>query len=57
MRKLGLIAGGGELPVRLANQCEAAGRPLFVIRLKGMADAKMAAFDGADLGIAELGTV
>jgi DUF1009 family protein len=55
MRKLGLIAGGGELPVRLARQCESAGRPLFVIRLKGMADPMMAAFDGADLGIAELG--
>ena len=55
MRKLGLIAGGGELPIRLARQCEAAGRPLFVIRLKGIADATMQVFDGADLGIAELG--
>lgn len=55
MRKLGLIAGGGELPVRLARQCVIASRPLFVIRLKGMADAGLQAFEGADIGIAELG--
>jgi len=55
MRKLGLIAGAGELPVRLARQCQAVGRPLFVIRLKGMADAAMSQFEGADVGIAELG--
>jgi DUF1009 family protein len=55
LRKLGLIAGGGDLPVRLARQCQAVGRPLFVLRLKGMADPEMAAFDGADVGIAELG--
>ena len=53
MRKLGLIAGGGDLPVRLARQCQAVGRPLFVLRLKGMADPELAAFDGADVGIAE----
>lgn len=55
MRKLGLIAGGGELPIRLARQCQAAGRPLFVIRLKGMADPALEAFDGLDAGIAEFG--
>ena len=55
MKKLGLIAGGGELPVRLARQCVTSGRPLFVLRLKGMADPELAAFDGADVGIAELG--
>ena len=55
MGKLGLIAGGGELPIRLARQCLATGRPLYVLRLKGMADPEMAAFDGVDVGIAELG--
>lgn len=54
-RKLGLVAGGGALPVRLARQCQAAGRPLFVVRLKGMADPALAAFDGVEAGIAELG--
>jgi DUF1009 family protein len=55
MRKLGLIAGGGALPVTLALQCQAVGRPVFVIRLKGIADAAMLPFDGADVGLAELG--
>ena len=55
LRKLGLIAGGGDLPVRLAGQCQAVGRPLFVLRLKGMADPALQAFDGAEAGIAELG--
>jgi DUF1009 family protein len=55
MRKLGLIAGGGELPVRLARQCIATGRPVFVVRLKGIAGAAMTDFDGADIGLAEIG--
>ena len=55
MRKLGLIAGGGDLPVRLARQCQAVGRPVFVIRLKGMADPALQAFDGVEAGIAEFG--
>jgi DUF1009 family protein len=55
LRKLGLIAGGGDLPIRLARQCQAAGRPLFVIRLKGMADPTLEVFDGIEAGIAEFG--
>ena len=55
MRKLGLIAGGGELPNVLAARCVAAERPLFVARLRGFADASLACFPGADVGIAELG--
>jgi DUF1009 family protein len=55
MRKLGLIAGGGALPITLARQCQTVGRPYFVVRLKGIADAAMAEFPGADIGLAELG--
>jgi DUF1009 family protein len=55
MRKLGLIAGGGALPLSLAARCAATGRPLFVVRLKGMADAELAQYGGADIGIAEIG--
>ena len=55
MHKLGLLAGGGELPITLAKQCRAAGRPLFVIRLKGIADEGLREFEGADIGIAEIG--
>lgn len=56
--KLGLVAGGGALPILLAQKCRAAGRPLFVVRLKGFADdAALAGFDGAAAGVAELGRI
>jgi hypothetical protein len=55
MRKLGLIAGGGSLPVEIAEHCERSGRPLFVIRLKGFAGAGLDQFTGAEVGLAELG--
>jgi DUF1009 family protein len=57
MRKLGLIAGGGPLPITLAEHCRAAGRPFHIIRLRGFADAAMARFEGDEAGIAELGKV
>jgi DUF1009 family protein len=55
MKKLGLIAGGGTLPVEIAEHCEQAGRPLFVIRLKGFAGLELGPYAGAEVGIAELG--
>ena len=55
MNKLGLIAGGGALPVEIAQHCERSGRPLFVIRLKGFAGTGLAPYAGAEVGLAELG--
>jgi DUF1009 family protein len=55
MQKLGLIAGGGSLPVEIADHCERSGRPVFVIRLKGFAGSELAPYAGAEVGIAELG--
>lgn len=55
MRKLGLIAGGGGLPVEIAEHCERSGRPLFVVRLKGFAGEGLARHAGAEVGVAELG--
>lgn len=55
--KLGLIAGAGGLPVELARACDAAGRSIFVIRLKGMADPALNAWPGQDIEIAKLGAV
>ncbi|MDP3856017.1 LpxI family protein [Phenylobacterium sp.] len=55
MQKLGLIAGGGTLPVEIAEHCQQAGRPFFIVRLKGFAGAEIARFPGADIGVAELG--
>jgi DUF1009 family protein len=53
--KLGLIAGGGDLPLRLAQRAKDEGRPLFVLRLKGFAEEPLAAFEGGEAGLAELG--
>jgi DUF1009 family protein len=55
VRKLGLIAGGGALPLAIATHCRAVGRPVFVVRLRGFAGPELAGFDGADAGIAEFG--
>jgi DUF1009 family protein len=55
MRKLGLIAGGGTLPVEIAQHCERSGRPVFVIRLKGFAGVELAPYAGAEVGLAEVG--
>lgn len=55
MIKLGLIAGGGSLPVEIAEHCQRSGRPLFVIRLKGFAGAGLEPYAGAEVGLAELG--
>ncbi len=53
--KLGLIAGGGTLPVEIAQHCEQAGREVFIARLKGFAGPDLEAFPGADVGLAEVG--
>ncbi|MFZ5617739.1 MAG: DUF1009 domain-containing protein, partial [Pseudomonadota bacterium] len=50
-RKLGIVAGAGVLPRRLA---EAAGAP-FVVRLAGIADEDFSPFANAECGIAEVG--
>lgn len=57
MSKLGLIAGGGALPLSVAARCEAEGRPVFVIRLTGFADPHLARYPGVDAGMAEIGRV
>ena len=53
--RLGLIAGGGALPLAIAARCEAEGRSLFVIRLTGFADPHLVRYPGVDIGMAELG--
>ena len=55
--KLGLIAGGGALPLSVAARCEAEGRPVFVVRLAGFADPHLARYPGVDAGLAEIGRV
>jgi DUF1009 family protein len=57
LRKLGLIAGGGGLPLTLAEHCQRTGRPYFVIRLRGFADPPLEAHPGEVAGIAEIGRI
>jgi len=53
--KIGLIAGGGELPIALAELCRLSRRPYYVLRLAGMAQPVLSAHPGVEIGIAELG--
>jgi DUF1009 family protein len=53
---LGIIAGGGELPLAIARASEADGRSVFVLGLAGMAAAAdVAAFPHAFVSLGELG--
>jgi DUF1009 family protein len=51
-RKLGIIAAGGDLPLALAEQCQALGKPYFVARVTPFADEALAAHPSSahDLG-------
>lgn len=53
--KLGLIAGGGELPVLLAEHLKASGNPYFVARVTPYADAALEAHPGVTLGLGAMG--
>ncbi len=55
--KLGLIAGGGDLPQAVAQRCEAEGRDLYVVRLEGFADPHLARWPGDDFGMAQIGAI
>ena len=55
--RLGLIAGGGELPHAIARRCEAEERGLYVIRLAGFTDAHLERWPGETFGMAEIGGI
>ena len=54
-RKLGIIAGGGALPLRITAASNARGEAFHVIPLAGYADALLDAFPGDGCGIGEAG--
>jgi DUF1009 family protein len=54
-RKLGVIAGGGELPVILAEYLAASERPYFVARIAPMAHADLERHPGAAHGLGAMG--
>ncbi|MBB5518517.1 LpxI family protein [Amphiplicatus metriothermophilus] len=55
--KLGVIAGGGALPLRIVEGCTRRGEGVCVIRLAGCADAALTAFPGEDCGLGEAGRI
>ncbi|MDZ4777457.1 MAG: UDP-2,3-diacylglucosamine diphosphatase LpxI [Alphaproteobacteria bacterium] len=52
--KLGVIAGGGELPVRIVEHCASTGAPYYVARIVGVSDAVLSAHPGGDFGLGEM---
>ena len=52
---LGIIAGGGELPLAVAEAAQGAGRDVFILALKGSADEAVARFPHEWNGLGELG--
>lgn len=54
-RKLGVIAGGGALPVKIVEACRARGAPFHMIRLAGYADPALKTMPGDDCAIGEIG--
>lgn len=54
-RKLGVIAGGGELPVAIAEHCAQARLDYFIARVAPFADARLEAHPGVTLGLGEIG--
>jgi len=53
--KLGIIAGGGELPVMLAEHCAATKRPYFVARIAPYADTALDQHPGVTHGLGLMG--
>jgi DUF1009 family protein len=54
-KKLGIIAGGGELPVVLAEHCAATKRSYFVARITPYADPALNTHPGSDNGLGHMG--
>jgi len=54
-RKLGVIAGGGELPVVLAEHLAATRRPYFIARISPNSDVALDAHPGATHGLGQIG--
>lgn len=54
--RLAIVAGGGDLPRRVAEQARRSGRNPFVVGLKGFVDqALLTEFGGPELSVGELG--
>jgi hypothetical protein len=55
LRKLGIFAGGGALPRRMAETCQGAGRPYTILALQGFADMDLSGHPHHWVGMGEAG--
>ncbi|MFO0997183.1 MAG: UDP-2,3-diacylglucosamine diphosphatase LpxI [Alphaproteobacteria bacterium] len=55
MPKLGILAGGGELPARLVAACRSSGRPFYVLAFEGHTDRQLV--EGVPHGWIRLGAL
>lgn len=55
--KLGLIAGGGALPGKIAGFCHRRAMPFCVVRLSGLAHADLSQYAGGDFPIGQAGKI
>jgi hypothetical protein len=53
--KLGIFAGGGDLPARIADTCRRSGRPYVVLALQGFADMDLEGHPHHKVGMGEAG--
>jgi UDP-2,3-diacylglucosamine hydrolase len=54
--RLGIIAGGGDLPWKLADHAKSSGRDVFILALTGFADPELQKqFGGAEAAMGEIG--
>ncbi len=56
MRKLGIVAGSGPVPLKLAEACTAMGRPLFVVGIEGEARSEIEAYEHTWARLGAIGT-
>ncbi|MGE0828870.1 MAG: LpxI family protein [Hyphomonadaceae bacterium] len=54
-KKLGVIAGGGELPLLLAEHLTRIGQPFWFARITPFADARLSSYPGADYNLGQMG--
>ncbi len=57
MPPLGIIAGGGPIPLMLAEQCLAQGRPVFIAGIAGAASGNISRFPHQWVGIGAVGAL
>jgi len=56
-KKLGIIAGGGALPARIAIACKARGDAFHIVRIAGSADERLENFSGDVYAVGEIGKI